>query len=49
MWINYLATGKRCTKWRNEDLVEYRRYMRQDSGGGKKKRKGRKRGICTLK
>jgi hypothetical protein len=25
--------GKRCTNGRNEELVNYERYRRQDSGG----------------
>jgi hypothetical protein len=40
--------GKRSTKRRNEKLVDYRRYRRQNSGG-KRKREKEGSGICTLK
>ena len=35
-WISYLVTGKRSTEGRNEELVNYKRYRRQDSGGNRK-------------
>jgi len=34
--------GKRNTKGRNEELVNYKRYKRQDSGGKRTRRREKK-------
>jgi hypothetical protein len=34
--ISYLVRAKKSTKRRNEEMVNYKRYRRQDSGGKRK-------------